>query len=170
MNNREELFNDLVKSNHASIYRICRAYLYDVSHADDLYQEVLYQIWNSMAGFKGNAQVSTWIYRVAVNTAINYNIKNKRYQHLPLPDGFNMPDEDVGSVKQEQEVQLNKLRYCIQQLEEHDRLIISLVLEDKSYKEIAEILGSNTNLVGVKINRIKARLLKLMENITSNEF
>ncbi|MGY0037219.1 RNA polymerase sigma factor [Pedobacter sp. NJ-S-72] len=66
--------------------------------------------------------------------------------------------------KQEQETQLDQLRYCISQLETSDRLIISLVLEDKSYKDIAEITGTNINNVGVKINRIKVRLLKLMEN------
>ena len=78
---QEEEFNALIKANHASIYRICRAYLYDVSHANDLYQEILFQIWKSIQGFKGNSRVSTWVYRVAVNTAINYNLRYKKHAH-----------------------------------------------------------------------------------------
>ncbi|RYY57517.1 MAG: RNA polymerase sigma factor [Chitinophagaceae bacterium] len=162
---QETDFNELVAANHASIYRICRAYLYDVSHADDLYQEILFQVWNSLKGFKGEAKASTWIYRIAVNTAINYNLKNKRQQHAPMPDSLQLRYEDTLAGKQEQERQLDKLRYCISQLELHDRLVISLVLENKSYKEIAEITGATVSNTGVKINRIKSRLLQLMQNI-----
>jgi len=160
---QEEEFNELIKQNHASIYRICRAYLFDVSHANDLYQEILLQIWKSTQNFKGKAKVSTWVYRVAVNTAITYNLKNKKHEYHSLPDKMELPYEDTIPQKVEQEVQLDRLRYCISQLEPENRLIISLVLENKSYKDIAEITGININLVGVKINRIKARLLKLMQ-------
>lgn len=163
LDKQEKDFNQLIKDNHASIYRICRAYLYDTSHANDLYQEILYQIWISMHKFSGKAKVSTWIYRVAVNTAIGYNLKNKKHEHPTLPEEVQFPYEDTMPQKIEQEVQLDHLRYCISQLEAENRLIISLVLEDKSYKEIAEITGTNVNQVGVKINRIKARLLKLMQ-------
>jgi len=161
----EEFFNTIVKDHHASIYRICRAYLYDVSHADDLYQEILYQVWKSMKNFKGKSTVSTWIYRIAVNTAISFNTKNKRHQHQPLPDLLQIPYEETLLKKQEEEKQLEQLRFCISKLEIQDRLIISLVLEDKSYAAISEIIGTNINNVGVKINRIKARLLKLMEQL-----
>lgn len=163
MESKERLFRDLVKANHGAIYRICRAYLYDKSHADDLYQEILFQVWKSIESHKGTASISTWIYRIAVNTAINYNIKNKRHQFHELPDQLQPVYEETLSAKLEQEDQLNKLRYCINQLELQDRIIISLVLENKSYKEIAEIIGSKVTNVGVRINRIKPRLLKLME-------
>jgi RNA polymerase sigma factor (sigma-70 family) len=162
---QEAYFNELVKANHASIYRICRAYLYEASHADDLYQEILYQIWNSIQSFKEQSKISTWIYRIAVNTAINFNLKNKRHRHQAMPDSFSIPYEETLSKKLEQEATLNKLRYCISQLETQDRLIISLVLENKSYKEIAEITGISMTNTGVKISRIKTRLLHLMENV-----
>ncbi len=165
----EESFTKLVVSNRASIYRICRAYIYDASLADDLYQEILFQIWKSIKSFKGNARVSTWVYRIAVNTAISFNLKNKRHQHEPIPEFFSMAYEDTMEEKKETEVRLDHLRYCINQLEPADRLIISLVLEDKSYKDIAEITGNNANLVGVKINRIKSRLLKLMSTPQHHE-
>lgn len=161
LNKHEEEFNELVKNNHASIYRICRAYLYDLSYADDLYQDILFQLWKSVQNFKGESKVSTWVYRIAVNSAINFNKKNKNKEHITLPDIIHTAYEETLAVKIEQEQQEDKMRYCISLLEPQDRLIISLVLEDKSYKEITEITGNNH--VGVKINRIKGRLLKLMQ-------
>lgn len=157
-------FTQLIKENHGSIYRICRAYLYDASYADDLYQEVLYQIWKSWKGFKGNSKPSTWIYRVAVNTAIGFNTKNKRQQFDPLPDSFDVPYRETITEMQEHEQSLDKLRFCIGQLALQDRLVISLVLEQKSYKEIAEITGATLSNTGVRINRIKERLVTLMQD------
>lgn len=165
-NNRDqqEYFNELVRTNHASIYRICRAYLYDVSYAEDLYQEILYQIWKSIQSFKGKSKVSTWIYRIAVNTAIGFNSKNKHHDYLPIPNTYQIPDIELIPEKIEQEAQLEKLRFCISQLAAQDRIIISLLLEQKSYKEIAEITGASLTNTGVRINRIKERLLNLMED------
>lgn len=162
LNQQEESFNQLVRENQGSIYRICRAYLYDPALADDLYQEILYQVWKSLQNFKGQARVNTWIYRIAVNTAISFNRKNKQNEMVALPNSMQFVYEDTLTPKQEQEAQVDLLRLCISKLEPADRLIISLVLEEKSYKEIAEITGTNINHVGVKINRIKSRLLKLM--------
>jgi RNA polymerase sigma factor (sigma-70 family) len=169
MDQQEKNFTELVAENHASIYRICRAYLYDASLADDLYQEILYQVWTSIESYRGAAKVNTWIYRIAINTAINFNLKNKKHQHVSIPEYVQIPYEDTLLQKLEQEDQLDRLRVCISQLEASDRLIISLVLEDKSYRDIAEITGGNINSVGVKINRIKGRLLKLMEKTTHDE-
>ncbi len=161
---QEAFFSELVKANHASIYRICRAYLYDTSYADDLYQEILFQVWKSIRGFKEQSKASTWIYRIAVNTAISFNLKNKRHQHTAMPEEIQVPYVETMPEKKEKEDQLDKLRYCISQLAPQDRLIISLVLEQKSYKEIAEITGAGLSNTGVRINRIKERLLALMEN------
>ncbi|WDF56102.1 RNA polymerase sigma factor [Mucilaginibacter sp. KACC 22063] len=162
---QESLFNDLVKDHKPSIYRICRAYLYNTDEADDLYQEILYQIWKSLKNFKGQSQIGTWIYRIAVNTAISYNLKHKRNQHLPLPASLQLPYEETLTVKREQEAQLQQLYQAISQLPPEERLIISLVLEEKSYKEISEITGASISNTGVKINRIKSRLLQLINKI-----
>lgn len=167
MNDREKIFSELVKDNHSSIYRICLGYLYDRSHADDLYQEILLQIWRSLDSYKGNAQVSTWVYRIAVNTAITYNALHRKNRYDELPETVNIADEGLQHA-QEKESRLGMLHKAISMLEEQDRLIISLVLEDLSYKEIAEITGSNTNATGVKINRIKTRIMKLMADKTAD--
>jgi DNA-directed RNA polymerase specialized sigma24 family protein len=80
-----------------------------------------------------------------------------------LPDEVQLPYEDTLDGKREQEMEINRMRFCISLLEKQDRLVISLVLENKSYKDIAEITGTSTGNIGVKINRIKTRLLRLME-------
>jgi RNA polymerase sigma factor (sigma-70 family) len=164
---QDKIFSELVAQHHASIYRICRAYLYDKSHVDDLYQEILVQVWRSLGNFKGQAQIGTWIYRVAVNTAITYNLQHRKTQTDALPDTINLPYDPGNAHNKEQ--QLTQLENALAKLEDQDRLIISLVLEDLSYKEIAEICGSNTNNIGVRISRIKARLLKLMNDKTQAE-
>ena len=168
MNQRDTIFTEIVHSNHSSIYRICLAYLYDKSHAADLYQEILLQIWKSLDSYKGAAMINTWVYRIAVNTAITYNNQFSKDRYVELPDTVNIADDNAAHSK-EKETQLSALSYAISQLDTHDRLIISLVLEDLSYKEIAEITGSNTNNIGVRITRIKTKLMKLINDKIDND-
>ncbi len=120
------------------------------------------QIWKSIDRYRGDAKLSTWVYRIAVNTAITYNHENKKSTHAALPGTFNIADETIG-LAQEKELRITALQNAISQLEDQDRLIISLVLEDLSYKEIAEITGTSVNNTGVRIARIKTRIMKLME-------
>jgi len=167
LSQREQIFSDLVKDNHRSIYRICLAYLYDRSHADDLYQEILLQVWTSLDSYRGQSQLNTWVYRVAVNTAITYNALHKKSSHTPLPDTVHIADEEHYNPTTDERLQM--LYKAIAKLEEQDRLVISLVLEDLSYKQIAEITGSNVNNTGVRIARIKTRLMKLMDPKTVND-
>ena len=164
----EQLFNKAVQDNQAAVYRICLAYLYDRSHAADLYQEIMLQVWKSMPRFRGDASINTWIYRIAVNTAITYNAQYKRSSYAELPDMGGVADSGMRE-KMQQEVALNKLSQAISKLEEHDRLLVSLMLEGMSYKEIAEITGSNNNNIGVRISRIKNRLMKLMNDKTDDD-
>jgi RNA polymerase sigma-70 factor (ECF subfamily) len=139
------------------------AYLYNKSYADDLYQEIMMQVWKSLDSYRGDAKLNTWVYRIAVNTAITYNVKQSRAGHTPLPETIDLPADDIHA--NEKEGQLAMLHKAISQLEENDRLIISLVLEDVSYREIAEITGNTENNIGVKVSRIKTRLMKLMTKI-----
>ncbi len=166
MQNREQIFNEIVKDNREGIYRICLAWLYNKSFADDLYQEIMLQIWKSIERYRGDAKLSTWVYRIAVNTAITYNHESRKSTHSTLPETFNIADDTIG-MAHEKEQKLTALQKAISQLEEQDRLIISLVLEDLTYKEIAEITGTNVNNTGVRIARIKTRLMKLMENLNA---
>ncbi|MEJ8800906.1 RNA polymerase sigma factor [Pontibacter sp. H249] len=170
MPDKEKLFEQIVQENRDRLYRICRACMPDPEDASDLYQEVLVKVWLNLHTFRGDAKLSTWLYRITLNTAILHR-KQQGKNTEPLPRHIaELPDTTAESLqKQEQEVLLQKLHYCINCLEKQDRLIISLLLEEVSYKEIAEVLGLTVNHVGVKISRIKQKLAMLMEQHVNQE-
>lgn len=159
---KERLFEELIDQNRSRIYRICRSYLRNQNDISDLYQEILIGIWKAIDRFREESSWNTYIYRIAVNTAIKYQIESKKRKEHPtiLRE---IPAEPTSNGYREKEEMLNKMDHCIQMLKDTDRMLILLVLEDLSYKEIAEILESNINLVGVQINRVKKRMIKLME-------
>lgn len=163
---REDYFQEIITHHKDKIYRICFAYLYEKELVDDLYQEVLINVWNGLKNFKGTAKLTTWLYRVTLNTTITFNRTAKKHLLLfnnELPDTFE-EDIDVDAERQSQENRINKLMLCVQKLKKDERLLISLVLEELSYQEIADIIGIEANNVGVRINRIKKRLLKIYNN------
>ena len=164
MNAREQQFEQIVKEHRNRLFRICRAYLPDLDEAKDLYQEILLKVWLHLDKFRGEAQLSTWLYRISVNTALLYQRQQQRQPgRLPAHE-LHLPDNaHEAAEKQQQEHLLEQLHRCIAQLEKQDRLVISLVLEEVPYKEIAEVLGLTVTNVGVKINRIKQKLSALME-------
>ena len=144
----------------AIIVKICRAYTSTEEDFEDYYQEVCLQIWRSRGSFRGASEWSTWIYRVSLNVCMT--LLKKRKGH---PDAFasDCPDqtavEDSRSFADES---LNELYAAIRQLSEVDRAVILLYLEEKSYAEIADIIGTNSNNIGVRVTRIKARLRRLL--------
>ena len=151
-------FKEIYAKYSPQIFRVCMGYINDYDQARDLTQETFISVWQNLSSFKQQSKISTWIFRIATNNCLRAIEKSKRKPINELPFDLAAPIEET------QEEKLAFLYNCIAELEETDRIIISLVLEDKSYKDIAEITGSNINNVGVKISRIKARLLKLMEN------
>ena len=166
----EQAFRNLIQQHQDKIYRLCRGYLYDQSLADDLYQEVLINLWHSLKKFQRESALSTWIYRVTVNTAITFNRKSKRHpQRMELTSVVVDEGQQQKEAVLEKEQQLKRLQYCISQLPREERLIITLVLEDVSYKEISEIMGISVNYTGVKINRIKQKLGHMIESPTTQK-
>lgn len=145
------------------IIKICRAYSHSQEDFEDYYQEVCLQIWRSKDNFNDSALWSTWIYRLTLNVCITLHKKeNKR--NLLVSNSDTLPEivhQEFSSFKDEA---LTQLYNAIKQLSELDRAIIILYLEEKSYKEIASIIGSNSNHIGVRIQRIKKRLKKLISN------
>ena len=158
-------FERLVEENGASIFRLCKAYIGDTEVLPDVYQETLINIWKALPKFRGDAKVTTWIYRITVNTAISHRRKQKSAisGSADILDQMEYDNSDT-LYKQEKEIQYNKLLKTIEQLKPEHRMIIGLYLEDLSYKEIAEVIGKDTNYVGVNIGRIKQRLTKLMQH------
>lgn len=144
----------------AIIIKICRAYTNSQEDYEDYYQEVCLQIWKSRDNFKGNSQWSTWIYRISLNVCLTLLKKNKKKKDIPTE---NFSAEEVEENHFFTDEALNLLYAAIKKLTEIDRAVILLYLEEKSYKEIAEITGTNSNNIGVRITRIKSRLKKLLD-------
>jgi len=142
------------------IHKICSLYGHTPHEREDLFQEIVVQLWKGYARFRGDAKFSTWLYRVAINTAISgLRKKEKNISYVDpsvLPKAF-QEDNDVNT---EQE-QLQLLYEAIRKLGEIDRAITMLYLEDRSYEEMEEILGITQNNLRVKMNRIKEKLRKL---------
>ena len=145
----------------AVIIKICRAYTNTQEDFEDYYQEVCLQIWRSNDKFRRESERSTWVYRISLNVCLTLLKKKKNnIQHFAsdyLPDDLK---EDSRAFADES---LNLLYEAIRQLSEVDRGVILLYLEEKSYKEIADITGTNSNNIGVRIKRIKERLKKLLD-------
>jgi len=144
----------------AIIIKICRAYTDTQEDFEDYYQEVCLQIWRSKDNFKEQSEWSTWIYRLSLNVCLTFLKKKKNNKQNATSDL--LPDEVLVDSRAFPDESLNQLYAAIRQLSEIDRGIILLYLEEKSYQEIADIMGTNTNNIGVRITRIKERLKKIL--------
>jgi len=122
---------------------------------EDLFQEILLNAWKGVHNFKGEALFSTWLYRVALNTAISFYRKERRQvETTPWPPALALPDNSIDNTQDE----VDALHQSIAQLSAIDKALVMLYLEDYSYAEIADIMGITANNVAVKMNRIKTRL------------
>ena len=141
------------------IYKICRIYAYTNADRQDLFQDIVIQLWNAFPKFRAESKFSTWLYRVAINTAITSARKKKNFiestGHDSLPT--NIPDDDSGDIEE----RLQEMYKAVQQLNEIEKSIVMLYLEEKSYEEMEEILGINQGNLRVKMNRVKEKLRNL---------
>jgi RNA polymerase sigma factor (sigma-70 family) len=161
MQNRTELtFIQTLEENKDKIYRICKIYAVSPLEPQDLFQEVVIQIWKSLSTFKGKSSISTWIYKIAINVCCsskmkldksNYNTVRLESIHFALSE--NTPDKI-------QKEKYQALQDCISSLNEIDNSIVILSLEELPYKEIAAITGLTENHIAVKMKRIRNTLLK----------
>ena len=141
------------------IIKLCRAYTNSQEDFEDYYQEVCLQIWRSKENFKEESQWSTWVYRISLNVCLTL-LKKNNVQHF-VSDA--VMDEETENNYAFSDEPLNLLYDAIRKLSEIDRAIIMLYLEEKSQKEIAEIIGTNGNNIGVRVKRIKTRLKKILD-------
>ena len=142
------------------IIKMCRAYTNSQEDFEDYYQEVCLQIWKSNENFEQQSEWSTWIYRISLNVCLTLLKKKKNNKQYFASDY--LPPELVEDSHAFEDESLNQLYNAIRQLSEIDRGVIMLYLEEKSYQEIAEIIGTNPNNIGVRIKRIKERLKKIL--------
>lgn len=154
-------FLDLVTSNQGIIHKVCGMYCDTTEDREDLFQEIITQLWRSMDSFRAESKLSTWMYRVSLNTAITHFKKDKR-----RPDRESIQFESIHiadkKYDEEYEEQLKILHKAIARLSGIEKSIVILYLENKKYDEIAEIVGITQNYVRVKMNRIKAKLKTMM--------
>jgi len=145
------------------IHKICRMYCDDEEHRKDLFQEILIQLWKSYGSFKGEAKFSTWLYRVALNVAIQDLRKTKKEGSLFFQTNqFIERESQIAEGYEDQNLKL--MHKAIANLNKIEKAIIMLHLEDKSNEEIAKIIGITQNYVRVKMNRIKGKLRKTLTN------
>lgn len=154
---QNEIFDSWLKQYKALLFKVVRTYAKEAFDVDDLFQEVVYQVWRSIPNFRNESKVSTWLYRVSLNTALRWNRKVQKvnqerqdFEHVQhLLEVNNEPiDERLIWIYDE-----------ISKLEKIDRSITLLMLDGFSYKEMAEILGISESNIGVKIHRIKKHLI-----------
>ena len=151
-------FLKLIQDNQRIIFKICNSYCHTKRDREDLAQEIIYQLWKSGKNFNPDYKFSTWMYRIALNVAISFYRKwEKRKPEIPLSETLiEFEDKDEGAPETEEKI--NRLQQFINELKELDRALMILYLEDKSYKEIAEIIGITETNVATKINRIKGKM------------
>lgn len=155
MKTTEKDFSCIVKQHKSTIYTVCYMFSKDADEVNDLFQEVLINLWKGFTSFQGRSDLSTWIWRVSLNTCISCERK-KKLDTVPLSMEINLfEDQDEDS----QQIQL--LHKRIHQLKPFDRAIVLLWLENLSYEEIGAIVGITAKNVGVRLYRIKEELKKM---------
>jgi RNA polymerase sigma factor (sigma-70 family) len=156
-------FIEVIEKNKKLIYKVSQMYCNSTIDKKDLFQDIISNLWASYPGFQNKSKVSTWIYRIALNTAITWfrdnakQSKNIEYVNL-VPQLTNETDHSIGEL-------YDQLYYAIDMLGKIDKAIILLILDEYSYEEIAEIVGLSKTNVATKINRIK---LKLKDHLQIN--
>lgn len=156
---KEEALLKILNQNKSMILMICRAYATSREDIDDYFQEVATKLWQGLDTFKGYSTLKTWVYRIALNTCISFNIKeSKKVATQQILENIDVIDDSSESKN------IDALYKLISQLNYYDRALILLWLENLSYNEIAEIMGLTPNNVSVKLSRIKNKL-KSLSNI-----
>lgn len=164
---KEERFKLLIDENSERIMRICRYYNPNPEDRKDMYQEILVNVWKSLDTFRGDSKISTWVYRIAINTSLSFTGKAFRQMKLMVDkdvQNMGLLVDDELQLKQQYENDLETLQAQLNQLSVIEKAMISLMLEGLSMREIADIIGLTEPNIRVKIHRIKE---KLRENIIS---
>ncbi len=162
----EKDFVEMINIHRGIIYKVCNLYCHDDEDKKDLFQEIVLQLWKAFPSFRNEALNTSWMYRVALNTAIsNFRKESKKPDRKAITDAeFQIPDINFYADENDK---LNLLKQAIEKLSEIEKAIIMLYLDEKSYDEIAEIIGISNSNVGVRLNRIKLKLEKIIKSSES---
>jgi len=159
-NNMEVNFDQILENNKQKIYRICKVYAVSPIEPQDLFQEVVFQIWKSLDSFKSNSSIDTWVYKITINVCLRSkmkfdknNNKTDRFEAI----NFTPIEKEIDDSEQEK---FKYLKECITTLNKVDSSLIVLFLDDLPYKEIAIITGLSENHIAVKMKRIRTKLFE----------
>jgi RNA polymerase sigma-70 factor (ECF subfamily) len=173
MAERENDFLRLVRENEGRLRKICRVYSDTRAQQKDLYQDILLALWRSLSSYNGDsddsdsdAEPSTWLYRVALNTALSHDRRQTVREEATLSDDHPLGRDVVPScgLAVERQDRLDRLFAAIGRLDDLDKALITMYLDEKSYTEMADVLGLTENHVGVKLHRIKNKLADWLED------
>lgn len=153
----QQEFLQVIQANKRIIFKICNAYCQNKNDREDLAQEIIFQLWKAWGSFNANYKLSTWMYRIALNVAISFYRKDRKSAPTVLM-GDHLIEIADEQLEEGLEVRLNVLQQFINELKPLDKALMLLYLEEKSHKEIAEIIGITSTNVATKIGRIKAEL------------
>ncbi|KOP36210.1 RNA polymerase sigma factor [Flavobacterium sp. WLB] len=162
MKEREQEFLNRIESHKGILYKVSKMYMDTHDDQQDLFQEIICQLWKSYDSFRNESQFSTWMYRVAVNTAIVFLKKEKR-----KVDKYEIASENVKEEEGDSQIKENQIEHfykAVQKLEKIDKAIIFYQLEGFSHKEIGENLGISEGNARVKLNRAKEKLKDIIKN------
>ncbi|WP_205748081.1 RNA polymerase sigma factor [Dyadobacter luticola] len=161
----EKQFVAVLNQNRAALFKICKIYCADPEDRRDLFQEIVIQLWQAFPTFRGESGASTWVYRIGMNTAIsNFRKTTNRRSTSPF-SSFDMEIPELQDTA-ENPIDTGPLYQAIDQLNVIEKALVLLYLEDKSYDEMSAILGISKSNVGVKLNRVKTKLEKLIKTQT----
>ncbi len=153
---QQHIFENWLARYKALIFKVVRAYAFTTADHDDLFQEITIQVWHSIPNFRHESSATTWLYRISLNTAIKWVRKERKH---PQPETLDKVEHVLQESRIHMDERLAWLYEEIYKLDEIDRSVTLLMLDNFSYKEMADILGISESNVGVKINRIKKQLI-----------
>ena len=159
--NTEKDFVKLINENQGLIHKVCLMYERDDENRKDLFQEIVLQLWRSFHSYKGEAKITTWMYRIALNTAISSLRKtSSKPESTDIDDlQFQIAEDGESALRREQ---FQMLETAINQLNEIEKAIVMLYLDEIPYEEIGETIGITQNNVRVKMNRIREKLKSII--------
>lgn len=153
----QEQFQADVLQHQALIHKICRVYRDTKEEREDLFQEILYQLWRAYPGFEQRSKVTTWMYRIGLNTAMATFRKSKLAVTHEVAGVHQVHQGGAGDDEN-----MERLMWAVRQLNDAERALVALFLDDLSYQEISEVMGVSENNVGVRLNRVKNKIRKLL--------
>jgi RNA polymerase sigma-70 factor (ECF subfamily) len=165
-NELNDKFHQIIEQHKGVLFKIAKAYCQNDDDRQDLLQEMMIQVWKSLPKYNDTFAITTWLYRICLNVAISFYRKSATRQHLniPLVEELTSIRDEESNEKQEQ---LSLLEKFISELNDFDKALMLLYLEDKSHSEISEIMGLSVSNVGTKLGRIKEKLKKKFSQFTS---